>query len=177
MGTRSDIIVHCVDGKWRRAYCHWDGYLSHNGRILFDHYTTREQASKLVSLGDMSSLAAKCSKPKGHSYHNKVDGYTVYYGRDRGEKGTKPVVGDTLLEVWPPEDTWTEFTYVFADKGNGFCWHVASPDEGTQCLRDLGAVLTGQATPEFPIKVFGAIIGTHNVKADRKIDSRSEADK
>jgi len=86
MGTRSDIIVHRADGKWARVYCHWDGYLSHNGRILFDHYTSQKQAEKLVSHGDMSSLAPRCSKPKGHSFDKPVKGFTVYYGRDRGEK-------------------------------------------------------------------------------------------
>lgn len=71
MGTRSDIIVHLADGTWKRIYCHWDGYLSHNGRILFESYNTQKKAEALVAPGDLSSLDDKCTKPKGHSYENR----------------------------------------------------------------------------------------------------------
>jgi hypothetical protein len=164
MGTRSDIIVHCTDDKWRRVYCHWDGYLEHNGRILFDHYTDRVLATALVMPGDLSSLGAKCNKPRGHSFDKPKKGYCVYYGRDRGEKDVSAVVGDSIFEVWPPEDTWTEFTYVFADHhdGRGFTWWVGDPDEGSQSLRDLGQALTGEVTIRSNIKMFGGIIlGKH----------------
>ena len=56
MSTRSDIIVQRADGKWHRIYCHSDGYLSHNGQILFDHYNSQAKAESLVQLGDLSLL-------------------------------------------------------------------------------------------------------------------------
>lgn len=56
MGTRSDIIVRRTDGSWKRIYCHWDGYLEHNGKILFEHYNSQELAEALVAPGDLSSL-------------------------------------------------------------------------------------------------------------------------
>src|SRR5882672_10337944 len=115
MGTRSDIIVHRADGRWHRIYCYWDGYLSHNGKILFDHYATQAQAEALVALGDMSSLAPRHTKPKGHSFNKPVKGYCVYYGRDRGESDVSGTIADTLAACWPVEDTWTEFTYVWDD--------------------------------------------------------------
>lgn len=118
MGTRSDIIVHRADGKWHRVYCHWDGYLSHNGKILFDHYTAQKQVEALVAPGDLSSLAPKCTKPKGHSFDEAVKGYCVYYGRDRGEDDVAGTIGDTLFEVWPEQDAWTEFTYVWCDEAD-----------------------------------------------------------
>jgi hypothetical protein len=157
MGTRSDIIVHRADGKWHRVYCHWDGYLSHNGRILFDHYTSQKQVEKLVSHGDMSSLAEKCTKPKGHSFDKCKEGYTVYYGRDRGEENAAGKVGDSLAEVWPEADTWTEFTYVWTEDK----WWVADPDEGTQTLIDLGDALSGKRTVCPHIKAFGMTFGRH----------------
>lgn len=158
MGTRSDIIVHRSDGKWHRVYCHWDGYLSHNGQILFEHYTTQKRAETLVAPGDMSSLAPKCSKPKGHhSFDNAVKGYCVYYGRDRRGKDVAGKLGDSLLEVWPPEDTWTEFTYIWDDG----CWWVADPDEGTQTLINLGDALMGKKTLKPKVKAFGMVIGQH----------------
>jgi hypothetical protein len=56
MSTHSYFVVECNDNSFRSVYCHWDGYLSHNGRLLLAHYTTQEQAESLVALGDMSSL-------------------------------------------------------------------------------------------------------------------------
>ena len=157
MGTRSDIIVHRADGKWKRIYCNWDGYLSHNGRILFDHYGSQKKAEKLVGPGDMSVLAPRCTKPKGHTYENKVEGYCVYYGRDRGEKNVAGIVGDSLAEVWPEAETWTEFTYVWTDGK----WYVADPDQGPQTLIELGDALKGKRTLCPSIKAFGMVIGTH----------------
>ncbi len=157
MGTRSDIIVHRADGQWHRIYCHWDGYLEGVGRTLFDHYTSQKQVEELVAPGDMSACYASCSKPKGHTFDTPVKGYCVYYGRDRGEADVAGTVGESLQAVWPPEDTWTEFTYVW-DDGR---WWCTDPDEGTQTLIDLGDLLTGKRTLKPSVKAFGVVIGQH----------------
>lgn len=175
MGTRSDIIVHRADGKWARIYCHWDGYLSNNGRILFDHYTSQAQAEALVALGDISSLGPEIgikhafeapSRYAGKSmktskafadYERKYGRMVKAYGRDRGETGTEATIGDSLFEVWPEHDTWTEFTYVW-DEGK---WWVGDPDQGTQTLVDLGDALTGKRTIKPAVKAFGMVIGQH----------------
>ena len=159
MGTRSDIVVHRTDDKWARVYCHWDGYLDHNGRILFDHYGSQELAEKLVAPGDMSSLHERCDKPNGHSYETPVDGYTVYYGRDRGETGVDAQIFDTLNDAWPSGTTGTEFTYIWHDGQ----WWVADPDKGSQTLIELGAALSGEKTLTPAVKAFGVnfVIGRH----------------
>lgn len=38
MGTRSAIVLKREDGKYQGIYCHWDGYPSNNGKILFENY-------------------------------------------------------------------------------------------------------------------------------------------
>jgi hypothetical protein len=159
MGTRSDIIVHRADGSWKRVYCHWDGYLEHNGKILFEHYNDQKKAEALVEPGDMSSLDKFCTKPDGHTFDNKVDGYTTYYGRDRGESDVDGKVGKTLAEVWPPEDSWTEFTYVFHDGK----WYVADPDKGPspENLIELEPALKGEKPVTPKIKAFDMILGQH----------------
>lgn len=170
MGTRSDIIVHCADGKWRRVYCHSDGYLSHNGRILFDHYTSQKHADALVALGSLSLLGPAIGRKhpwmtpyrEGDAavaeYKRKYGDMCIAYGRDRGDRDTEASVGDTLFEVWPPDETWTEFTYVWdQDK-----WWAADPDEGTQTLVDLGDLLTGKRTLKPSVKVpFLGAVGRH----------------
>ena len=92
MSTRSTIAVEHVDGTVSQVYCHYDGYLSHNGQILVDHYDTQKKAELLVFLGSMSSLRPKCipDPAKTHSSINPQDDVTTYYGRDNGEPFVKP---------------------------------------------------------------------------------------
>ena len=180
MGTRSDIIVHRADGKWHRIYCHWDGYLSHNGKILFEHYTDQKHADALVALGNLSilerdigkrhSFDKRCSGNADAAYQQQHAHMCLSYLRDRPMGGwhfakTKAEfiaaesgeVGDSLPAVWPEADTWTEFAYVW-DQGK---WWVTDPDEGTQTLVDLGDALSGKRTVKPSVKVFGAVIGQH----------------
>jgi hypothetical protein len=113
MSTRSNIIVHRADGKWATVYCHFDGYLDGVGQMLFDHYNSQEKADELVSYGDMSCLYEKCDKPEGHSYDTPVRGYTVYYGRDRGETGTDAVISDNFTDA--QKAAHEGYLYVFKD--------------------------------------------------------------
>ena len=174
MGTRSDIIAQLSDGRWARIYCHWDGYLEHNGRILFDHYTSQEKIDKLMALGDLSVLGPEIGEKhpfdpprygtkEYEAFKKKYDGMCVAYGRDRGETETEAKIGETLLDVWPEEGTWTEFTYVWGKPGDApdRKWWVGSPDEGTQTLRDLGQALAGEVTIRASVKAFGVVIGKH----------------
>ena len=51
MGTRSHIIYEEPTGEVLSMYCHYDGYPSHNGRILFDQYNSAKKAKALVEVG------------------------------------------------------------------------------------------------------------------------------
>ena len=122
---------------------------------LFKHYRAQELAEQLVAPGDMSSLSEKCDKPKGHTYEKPTKGHTVYYGRDRGEKDVAGHIGASLAEVWPPADSWTEYTYVWTDGK----WYVGDPDEGKTSLIELGDALEGKKTIHPNIKAFGLVLG------------------
>ena len=39
MATRSTIALEFADGTVEQVYCHWDGYLAHNGQLLLKHYS------------------------------------------------------------------------------------------------------------------------------------------
>jgi NAD(P)H-flavin reductase len=71
MATRSKIAIENQDGTVTSIYCHWDGHVETNGKILFENYhlTKTEQ---LIALGDISSL-------------DKSIEDTIAYHRDRGE--------------------------------------------------------------------------------------------
>lgn len=105
MATRSNINVKVGD-VYHCIYCHWDGYPSHHSPILAGHYNSQELAEKLVSHGDISSLAESCEKPEGHSYDSPADGHTTYYGRDRGETNVDFKVRTSPLEQEEYSYTW-----------------------------------------------------------------------
>ena len=112
MATRSTIAVQHEDGKISQIYCHWDGYLSHNGYILQHHYNTLAQAEELVSHGSLSILAERINPIEAHSFDKPESGTCVYYGRDRGEKNTKPNVFDSVEHYMVARDREC-FDYLF----------------------------------------------------------------
>lgn len=57
MSTRSNIIIKKKDNSVNAVYCHCDGYLSYNGKILLNNYNTTEKVNALINGGNMSSLA------------------------------------------------------------------------------------------------------------------------
>ena len=59
MGTRSRIGIEMPDHSVVSVYCHWDGYVEHNGRILIQHYQNREDVQELIDGGSMSCLRTR----------------------------------------------------------------------------------------------------------------------
>jgi hypothetical protein len=84
MGTRSTIAIQNTDGTVTGIYCHWDGYLNHNGDILQKFYTTEEKVRALIALGDLSSLGEQIGT--AHDFNNAPVDECNAYGRDRGER-------------------------------------------------------------------------------------------
>ena len=117
MSTRSSITVK-TGNKYHSIYCHFDGYLSHNGKKLLEHYNSQEKAESLVSLGDLSVLDDSNIKPKGHSFDNKIEGYCVYYCRDRGETGVEPIIRNTYDEIMDKNEQ--EYNYLYDNDS----WYV-----------------------------------------------------
>jgi hypothetical protein len=70
MATRSRIAFE-ENNEIKSIYCHWDGYLSNNGKILFENYTTLDKVKELISLGELSSLKETIEETKENSYHIK----------------------------------------------------------------------------------------------------------
>ena len=114
MGTRSSIGYITDNGDIKTAYCHYDGYLEHNGRILLDHYTDAAKVKELVELGDMSFLAPKVhpTPGSGHSFDNNENDVTVFYGRDRDEDGVDAKNYQTITH-WVTNGSWQEYFYLF----------------------------------------------------------------
>ena len=91
MSTRSNIVYDTGESV-RAVYCHHDGYLDHNGRILFDHYNSEDKVEALINIGDFSSLKPTIEetrkKPMNceqetyrtlNHYMHQVDGSDIEY--------------------------------------------------------------------------------------------------
>ena len=69
MATRSTIAMEFADGTVQQIYCHWDGYLEHNGKILFNHYVDPYKTRELIDMGGISSLCNTIEETKQGAYH------------------------------------------------------------------------------------------------------------
>jgi len=93
MATRS--VIAKLDSKGIKAvYCHNDGYLEYNGKLLSTHYTNENKVDKLLVEGDISSLGREIGIKTdfNSNCYNKGDDFNYqckFYARDRGEKGTE----------------------------------------------------------------------------------------
>ena len=92
MSTNATIAVQSVDGTYRSVYLHSDGYPEHALTVLNEHYASQLAANALMALGDLSQLQEHVYAPEGHSFETPMRGYTVAYGRDRGESNTAAAV-------------------------------------------------------------------------------------
>jgi hypothetical protein len=140
MSTRSNIGVLLEDGTVQRVYCHWDGYPEHNGKILVEHYNTEELAKELVSFGDISVLAKQIHPENYHSFDQPDKDATVFYGRDRFEKGTEPQT--ITMEEWEnePFTSCIQYYYLFKD-GEWFFKNLYRKKSGWKLVKEELSVL------------------------------------
>lgn len=136
MGTRSRIGVMHGD-NCKSVYCHWDGYLEHNGVILQTHYDSAK-ANHLVALGDLSALGKFLNTELEHTFDEPVKDVCVFYGRDRGDKGTE-FKTDTTFEAFLTrvEDSCAEYYYIMRDG----VWYTGRPGKGMVLLSEALAAL------------------------------------
>jgi hypothetical protein len=130
--------------KCKSIYCHWDGYLSHNGKILQEHYDSAK-ANHLVAMGDMSSLRKDIGEKHAFSQFElraeEVAGFKLltenmctFYGRDRGEKDTEFQVAQTFAEFLEQCDNCAaEYYYIMKDG----VWYVGDTYDGTPLSKTL----------------------------------------
>lgn len=87
MATRSTIAIRNTNGTVTAVYAHWDGYLSHNGAILQEHYNTEEKIRELIGYGDISSLGAEIGEQHSFDPEDPLKAnWCMFYGRDCGDE-------------------------------------------------------------------------------------------
>lgn len=150
MGTRARIAVQQPSGSYKSIYTHWDGYPSHHGAILQEHYQDPKKVAALIALGDLSTLDAEIGEK--HDWDNAPEGQCNAYGRDRGEDGVRSKLSKTLEALSKlTQECGGEYLYVFtggewlvAEGGIAFFGGPANKAPGA--LRPVAEVLAEEAT-------------------------------
>ena len=134
MATRSTIALEYADGTVHQVYCHWDGYLEHNGKILRDHYSNPFILRDLIDLGAVSSLRPMIGTKHAFSHFElraeEVAGYklltenmTTFYARDRGEKLIVHKFND--YEDYLAHHQYEEYEYILHQVNGVAVWFVS----------------------------------------------------
>jgi hypothetical protein len=99
-------------------YTHSDGYPSHHGKILLEHYNTDPSVNALLALGDLSIL-------------RETPATCVAYMRDRGEKDCE------AKRMGIPEfaaylaDSWVVYAYIYKQiSGGKWAWFMRPTKNG-----------------------------------------------
>lgn len=141
MGTRSYIAKRNEDGTYKGIYCHWDGYLDNNGKILAEHYQDPAKVDAMIALGDLSSLGTDIGEKHDFDATPRPKGMCTYYGRDRGEDGTEAKTHKTFDECKAEAaDCANGYFYYFQDNQ----WFVIVLDHPSRALIEALADLKSE---------------------------------
>lgn len=140
MATRSTISLEFADGTVGQVYCHWDGYLSHNGVILLEHYSDPFKLRELIDNGNLSVLGkdigfkhpfANPYKFGSEEYLKFQDAYKdmcLFYRRDRNEFDNRATFYKNFNDYVDNHD-YEEFEYILRTDGN---WYVCRTIENKE---------------------------------------------
>jgi hypothetical protein len=144
MGTRSRIGIELKDHSVVSTYCHYDGYPEHNGKILKNLYTTREQVINLIDGGSMSSLhtshvwETKARRDENNNVITDANGQWMYeptrpeqplYHTERGEEIE---VSHTDFNEFISGNSGEEYAYLFTRNNQWKCYKIGWGDTNTQ---------------------------------------------
>lgn len=133
MATRSNIAMKTAEGKIVSVYCHWDGYVANNGKILLENYDNIEKIEALVALGSISSLGEQIGEAQDFDNRStQRDEWTLFYSRDRGEQ--------LSIQEYDDIPSWIDDMEEYAYLWNGKEWLVndhGAKDENGYPIFDL----------------------------------------
>jgi hypothetical protein len=133
MATRSTIAIEFADGTVQQVYCHWDGYLDHNGKLLQEYYSNPFILRDLVDQGAISSLGPIVgtkhdfsrldSKLSAEEYEDRYGTMTTFYARDRGEELVVSKFKD--FQEYTREAQREEYDYILRNVNGQATWFVS----------------------------------------------------
>ena len=114
MGTRSTIALEFADGTVEQVYCHWDGYLENNGKILQAHYMDPFKVKALLALGGFSSLCATVEATAETAYTQRGEDISINKFKD--------------YDHFLIDGQWEEYDYILRNDNGVAVWFVSDHD-------------------------------------------------
>jgi hypothetical protein len=140
MATRSTIAIEFADGTVGQVYCHWDGYLQHNGKILLNNYMDPLKVRELIDNGDISSLGseigvqhpfdnpASFGTAEYDAYKEQYGNMTTFYMRDRNEEGCSAKYFKDFAD-YEANHQYEEYSYILRQVNGEAVWYVHQGNE------------------------------------------------
>jgi hypothetical protein len=149
--TRSHVGIIDKRGKITSTYIHSDGYPEGVGAMVVNHFADTRKVKELLKLGKwgISYLEPGIEGGEGHSFNTPIDGETVFYGRDRGQKkfvatfsADQRDLQDYLSDV--SNDAGAEYVYLWDEAAKKWMYAETSTSagrrEGLKVLESVEAV-------------------------------------
>ena len=137
MATRSTIALEFADGTIGQVYCHWDGYLAHNGKMLMEYYSNPFVLRDLIDLGSLSSLRPQIGTKHPFSmfeanmtqdeFANLYRDMCTFYERDRGERSADATYFKDYLHFLVDGQA-EEYDYILRNVNGVATWFVSDHD-------------------------------------------------
>jgi hypothetical protein len=160
MATRSTIALEFADGTIGQVYCHWDGYLSNNGKILFENYSNPFVLRELIDLGGLSSLRPTIGTKHPFSmfeanmtqdeFYNLYRGMCTFYGRDRGEGESDATYFKDFAD-YEANGQREEYDYILRNVNGVATWFVSDHGDDFVLLTDAFAKEAEEEKEELPL--------------------------
>ena len=143
MGTRSRIGYELPDDSVVSVYCHYDGHVQSNGRVLVEHYQDRDAVKELIDGGSMSSLhttylwvtaavrdenGAVVTDEKGNWIYSPTRDAQPLYHTERGEELD---VDHTSFDEFISGNSGEEYAYLYDLNGNWKAYKIGWGDTNT----------------------------------------------
>ena len=100
MSTRSNIVLLRDNGSCSAIYCHYDGYLEHNGKMLLDNYTSTQDVRALVSIGNIRALKPTLDEMVEEEYKELPQNFSTL----RGYMSQVDTLFIEFIYLWSEED-------------------------------------------------------------------------
>ena len=138
MATRSTIALEFADGTIGQVYCHWDGYLAHNGKMLQEYYSNPFILRDLIDLGSLSSLRPQIGTKHPFAHYDVADmtleqhsnlyrDMCTFYERDRGERSADATYFKDY-EHFLVDGQVEEYDYISRNVNGVATWFVSDHD-------------------------------------------------
>ena len=159
MATRSTIALEFADGTVGQVYCHWDGYLKHNGKILLNSYTDPYKLRELIDHGDLSSLGSEIGikhtfdnpamfgTPEYQAYKDQYGDMCKFYMRDRDEQDCGAKYFKDFAD-YEANHQYEEYSYILRQVNGEAVWYVHQGNEFEPLMEAYVEVLRQEAEEE-----------------------------